>query len=173
MVIETQKNSIGTNFGCKYHEGMQQFLKFQELSDKQFTEAVNIFAFDILISNADRNSEKQNMLTNGEEVMIFDHELAFGFVMDLFKNLTPWIFTDYDKKWMEKHFFYNYLKNHFPDFETFINKLERIDDNFWKCVFNHIPEEWKTEQLTIIKDTLNSLIENKDVFLQELNKLVS
>ncbi len=167
-------NSIGLNFGTKYFgQGFFQFIRNQHLTAKQFEQAERIFALDIFISNADRNEEKRNMLTDGETIMIFDHELAFGFVMDIIKNPKPWIISEADKTWIKKHFFYPALRDNEHNFDNFVETFEVLDQNFWDKAVDLIPDEWKNEQVDQIKTNLTSLIRNKSIFLEELYKVLS
>lgn len=166
-------NSIGLNYGSKFFgQGFLEFLQNQKLNEKQFVQAEQIFALDIFISNADRRRDKQNMLTDGEKIMIFDHELAFGFVMDIIKNPTPWLISDADKSWIKNHFFYTTLKGNEPSFDTFVESFEVLDKKFWDKTDILIPQKWKTKQIDDIKNNLTSLINNKSIFLQELNKIL-
>lgn len=165
-------NSIGINYGSKYFEGFMEFVPNPKLNEKQTKQAEQIFALDIFISNADRRRDKQNMLTNGEKIIIFDHELAFGFVMELIKNTTPWLIRPIDRIWIENHFFYSILRTNTPDFSTFVDSFEMLDEIFWNKAESLIPNEWKTTQIQQIRNNLTSLIDNKAIFLQQLNNIL-
>ncbi len=165
-------NSIGINFGCRFMAGYTDVVKNQTFTENQKSQLNEIFPFDIFISNSDRRIDKPNLLTDGSNILIFDHELAFGFVFDIFKNKTPWEFRPQDKEWIKNHFLYPYLKNKFPDFSILINKLTRIDDVFWNKAFSLIPQDWNTQQLIEIKGYTESLIIHKDLFLQELKNIL-
>lgn len=166
-------NSIGINYGSKYFgQGFMEFIQNQQLNDNQYELAQQIFALDIFISNADRRKDKQNMLTDGEKIVIFDHELAFGFVMDIIKNRTPWIISESDRTWIKNHFFYQALKSNEHNFDTFVESFEVLDSNFWNKANVLIPDEWKTGQLEDIKNNLTALITNKQIFLNELYKVL-
>jgi hypothetical protein len=165
-------NSVGLNFGCVFERGYYDILRNQSLSDSQKNQVNHIFPFDVFVSNADRRIDKPNLLTNGNNIMIIDHELAFGFVFDIFKNINPWTIRPQDKDWIQNHFFFPYLKNKFPDFTIFVGKLALLNDSFWEKAFSLIPNEWKTEQLNEIKTYLQTLITRKDVFLQELQNVL-
>ncbi len=168
-------NSIGINFGCKYVSGFYEFIRNQKLSAKQFEEAEKIFAFDVFISNPDRGPQgKQNLLTDGENVLIFDHELAFSFLFDLFyKNPTPWILSDADKNIIKKHFFFNVLRENKHNFDYFVESFEVINEDFWNKVNDLLPADWNTSQVLEIKNNLTALTDNKEVFLQELYRVLS
>jgi len=167
-------DSIGLNFGCKYltDSGLMEMIYNQDLNSGQYEQAEHIFAFDTFISNVDRRIDKQNMLSDGETILIFDHELAFGFVFDLFQNPTPWIIRDTDREWIQNHFFFFKLKQNRHNFVNFVQSLEAIDDAFWQKVESLLPTVWKTLQLETIKNNLSSIVLHKDIFLKELYKIL-
>lgn len=166
-------NSLGINFGCKYFKGYWEFVKGEMPNDKQYDAAEKIYAFDIFISNVDRRVDKQNMLTDGENVLIFDHELAFSFVMDIIKNPTPWIIGTNDLTWIKNHYFYSILKQNEHNFDIFVDNFSVLDSNFWDKLFVLIPDEWNTTQLKDIQYNILSLVKNKQQFLDQLYKSLS
>lgn len=166
-------NSIGLNFGCKYFPGYWEFIKGQMPNDNQYKEAEKIYAFDIFIANPDRRVEKQNMLTDGDKVLIFDHELAFSFVMDIIKNPTPWLIGPADLSWIKNHYFYNILRQNEHNFDTFVESFNVLDNNFWANVNVLIPKEWVTSQVNEIQINLELLVKNRNNFLEHLYKSLS
>jgi hypothetical protein len=166
-------NSIGINFGCKYVPGVMELTVNQKLTLSQHKYAERIFPFDIFISNADRRAEKPNMLTDGEQIIIFDHELAFGFIMDIVKNPKPWIITDSEMSWIKTHYFYPVLKKNEHNFDNFVDKFTILSDIFWEKLFTTVPKDWAGTHLGKIKNNLCQLIENKDYFKDELKRIMS
>lgn len=166
-------NSIGINFGCKYFTGYWEFVKGQKLIENQFEAAEKIYAFDIFIANPDRRVDKQNMLTEGREILIFDHELAFSFVMDIIKNPKPWIFSTNDQSWIKAHYFYETLRQNEHNFDKFVDTFSILDDYFWQKTRSLIPLEWNSDQIDEIHKTLNLLVEHKQHFLENLYKTLS
>jgi hypothetical protein len=166
-------NSIGVNFGCKYFSGYWEFIKGQALNDNQYEQAEKIYAFDIFIANPDRRVEKQNMLTDGDKVLIFDHELAFAFVMDIIKNPTPWIIGPADLSWIKKHYFYSVLKQNEHNFDTFVENFSVLDKKFWTKVNVLIPKEWVTSQVNEIQKNIGLLVNNRQRFLEQLYNTLS
>jgi hypothetical protein len=166
-------NSIGINFGCKYITGLMELTNRQRLTDGQYNHAVQIFPFDIFISNADRRIEKPNMLTDGEKFLLYDHELAFGFIMDIIKNPTPWIITDSEESWIRSHYFYPYLQKSEHNFNTFVDKLSIINDYFWERLLLVIPHEWRGGHIERIRDNLSLLVINREHFLNEIRRILS
>ncbi len=166
-------NSIGLNFGCKYVPGLMEFASRQQLNDSLYEQAEHVFSFDIFISNVDRRVDKPNMLTDGENLLLFDHELAFGFVMDIIKNPTPWVISESDLGWIKNHYFYPVLKGNEHNFDNFIDKLEVLNEVFWDKLQKVIPEVWLTDHFQKIKNNLTSLVLHKDQFKEQLNKILS
>jgi len=164
--------SIGFNFGTVYKCGYSVLIKNQILEDELMKYAEEIFAFDLLISNPDRRTEKPNLLCDGSNILIFDHEMAFSYTTSIFKNPTPWILDEYDYATYKNHYFYHYLRKNGFSFEAFSNKLKLLDQNFWRKLSVLIPEEWKNDQVELIMKTLNLIINNKDTFIKEIKKLL-
>ncbi|MBL7935407.1 MAG: hypothetical protein JNM51_06330 [Bacteroidia bacterium] len=166
--------SKGDNYGCYFVEGGRNFPKGEPLSAQQYREAQNIFAFDVFLINPDRRDEKQNMITDGKNILIFDHELAFGFIFELFNNnSTPWIISEVDKNWVKKHYFYPYLKGNDVEFGSFVDKFVNLDARFWSKIEENIPDIWKVEHIKTIRNRTEEFIKNKDLFTEELKKIVA
>lgn len=126
----------------------------------------------MLILNTDRRTNKPNLLSEGEKIIIFDHELAFGFVFDLISNNTPWIFTNADKPWIENHFFYSTLKSNKYQFEDFMEQFRQLNENFWDKVFVLLPENWRKDQVNFIRSRMTDLLFHKLEFLDSLYKIL-
>jgi hypothetical protein len=164
--------SLGLNVGSQYSEGYFELIKNQTLSDSQRLQMNQIFPFDIFISNVVRKAESPNLLTDGSSLLMFNHQSAFDFMGDGYKNKTPWEFRPQDIDWIRNHLFFPYLKNKFPDFSILVNKLSQLDDRFWQKAFSLIPNEWKTDELEEIKTHSQAIIAHKDLFLQSLKNVL-
>ncbi len=166
-------NSIGHNFGNEYKTGYSSIGVNQVLDVTLTNKLVDLFALDMLISNADRRVEKPNFLSNGNDILVFDHELAFGFAVELFKNPNPWLISDQDMVWVKDNFCYHRLKGREIDFSNFANRLQVLNSAFWDKFETIAPNEWLTDQWIAIKNYLNSLIERSDIFAGELKRILS
>ncbi|MEJ0056019.1 MAG: HipA family kinase [Bacteroidota bacterium] len=171
--------SAGPNFGTLYVDNFQTFAINQDIPNMLLDSALEIFAFDVLIGNADRSHEppkKPNILTNGKELLIFDHELAFGFIFDLpfVRNKQPWVIRDIDKLWIEKHCLFRSLKGLKFEEHNLVHKFARLDDAFWDRCWELLPTTWKDkEQFEIIKAFLSQIVSNRDLFVKNLQLLLS
>lgn len=161
-------NSVGLNVGSVYVRGYDTIPVYQPLSDVELPQAQHIVLFDLFIQNADRRVEKPNLMANGQELVIYDHELAFSFIQALFKNPTPHQLREQDRTWVENLFLLAKIKR-FPLPETAIlQAFGRLDNKFWDRSFELIPSAWRTDQLPEIRSFLTEIVNNADVFVQSV-----
>jgi hypothetical protein len=165
--------SLGYNYGSEYIKRHTTIISTQDLNSHQLPYAQTIFAFDVTIQNPDRTIEKPNMLTDGTEIVIYDHELAFSFVMDIFPNQKPWILRHTDGEWINRHCLLPKIRGKEYDFEGFSNRFNNLDEQFWTIARSLIPNEWLSDQFDRIKQYFSAICNNKDAFILELKKLMS
>jgi hypothetical protein len=168
-------NSLGYNFGNEYiKEGYQALIRGQKIPVELFDRLQLLFAFDVLIGNSDRRVEKPNFLTNGKQELIFDHELAFSFalVLPFMRNKKPWLMTTQEMEWIKDNYCYAILQGKDIDFSNFVAKLSVLTPAFWQKAFSLVPSEWQTDQLNEIQVHVEMILQNKDVFKTELNRIL-
>lgn len=169
----TAQNSIGLNYGSFYLGNYQTIPSTMKLNPKQEDQAKIIFMFDMLIQNSDRTFDKPNCMANNEEIVIYDHELAFGFVLDLVSNPNPWEFRESDQEWIQKQFLYKKLKGKQIEKKIVMKNLEKINEAFWNKAFALLPGEWRTDQLEKIRSTINQIVLNSEKFAENLNRILA
>lgn len=178
--FRTAQNSIGINYGSIYIAGDITQPNNIRLSDLKLYQALEIFTFDILIANEDRTQTKPNFLSGQNDLIIYDHELAFSFLYLILGNQAsqlkitePWRITEDDiLNWISKMFLYPIVKGKpFPETEI-IQKLYKISEDFWQKAFNLIPAEWQSDQLIRIKDTLNLVVSHKEQFVENIKRAI-
>jgi hypothetical protein len=165
--------SLGYNYGSEYIKRYTTIIPTQDLNNHQLHPAQTIFAFDVTIQNPDRTNEKPNMFSDGTEIVIYDHELAFSFVMDIFPNPKPWELRQIDLEWINRHCLLPKIRGKEYDFEEFSNRFDNLDENFWTIAKSLIPKEWLSDQFDRIKQHFSAICNNKDAFIIELKKLMS
>lgn len=119
------------------------------VSEALFPQVLDIFAFDMLIQNPDRSNVpghgKPNLLCNGQEFIIFDHELAFSFVAAIGTTPLPWELRDLP--FVRHHVFYNHLvrhaRNHDLSFDTFLSRIMDLSDPVLAEMIDAIPDNWR------------------------------
>ena len=168
--------SLGRNFGSQYQGGLREFINGQPLTSAELEQAQLIFAFDVLINNVDRNALKQNMLTNGQHIMLLDHELAFSFtkVLPFLRSQQPWLLEEVDvREWIQRHYFFPQLRGRRFDFTTLAPQLLRLDADFWQAARRHTPGAWQTTQVADIEAYISQVLAHVSDFTQELNRVTA
>jgi hypothetical protein len=171
-------DSIGINFGTiNFGGGFYTWFPETSLPFNLEDEALKIFVFDMLIQNADRGHQKANLNTNGKELKIFDHELAFSY--------TSLIGTTAKKEWeldengaekdlIFKHIFHRHLKgNKSLRIDDVADSLKSIDYVFWRKAKKLIPAEWMDESFQKIKLHTESVVSNVKKFKTEIRRVLS
>lgn len=133
--------------------------------------AAEILAFDSFIENVDRRDGNPNCLVSGEQLRIFDHELAFprGLI-----GLKPWAlgglssFTE-----PGKHIFRRQLLAQDVDHDSIRSKWSDLCDSDIDRYGAAVPASWRDE--TFIADILNKIREvrnNIDGCMTELDRIL-
>jgi hypothetical protein len=171
-VYSIASKSMGLNVGSILERGKRPISIFEPLTEEQKKQAKQIFCFDAFISNPDRSMEKPNMMTDGEVITIFDHEIAFSFVFDIIKNKTPYKFRQNDINTLEEHCLYHKIKGEVFSDEFLRSKLDALDADFWNKAKSLIPDDWLSEQFDEIYDYLNTVIAQKEQFITEIKRVL-
>ena len=166
--------SIGFNFGSELQNGFQEIVLGQPLNEDLIMKFRNLFALDVFLGNPDRRVNRPNFLTNGKDLLIFDHELAFSFtqLFSFARNPQPWIILESDEKWLSENYAFNVLKGMDINFTDFTDRLTAINNNFWNKAFELVPDEWQNEHGSVIESYLSQIVDNKDLFAAELNRVL-
>lgn len=171
------QQSIGPNFGSVYEAGFTILPVRNFRLDKEFIDLARmIFMFDMLISNADRGAGKPNVLGNGQDILLLDHELAFSFMdlLSLSRNKTPWIIGFSEAEMYKSHYFYPILKDEEHEFTEQVERLDCFTNSlFWSKVSETLPQGWQYNELTEIQTHVTSIVNNKYVFAEQLTKILS
>lgn len=167
--------SVGLNFGSVYEAGYMELVKGSfKLQDQLLEQAKMIFMFDMFVANTDRGAGKPNVITNSDNFLVFDHELAFSFadLLSFARNPEPWTIGLAEKDLYESHLFYPYLSGADLDFTVQTEKLTLINSNFWNRVNEFVPTEWRTDEIEDIKTHTEKIIANRNIFSNELTKIL-
>ncbi|MBC7683123.1 MAG: hypothetical protein H7172_12400 [Ferruginibacter sp.] len=109
---------------------------------RMLAQAAEIFAFDALIQNPDRHPKNPNMQVKGEQVAIYDHELAFIWEGVLFWK-PPWEAGGLDNIAQPgRHLFFTAIKGQTLDFSRLIGAWEAISDDRLAQYQAALPAEW-------------------------------
>lgn len=169
------QQSIGLNFGTVLKDGYLEVLPGQAMPADLKNRLYDIFAFDVLIGNPDRRVDKPNFLSNGKDLLIYDHELAFSFsqVLPFARNQQPWTIPAMEMEWITKNYCFDLLRGNPWDYVSFAERLEALDQGFWDKADALIPVEWKTGNFAGIKTHVTSIVSHRQIFIAELNRILS
>jgi len=84
--------------------------------------------------------ERPNLLRKGDDVAIFDHEMAFSFLYSFLKDEYPWFGKGMG--FAKDHVFYSGLKGRTVSWERLQGALEAVDDARLNMYNNDIPDIW-------------------------------
>jgi hypothetical protein len=138
------KDSAGLNFGSKFlGPGYTTWPQERTIPGSLIQDAAEIFAFDLTIQNPDRRKDKPNLLRKGDELAIFDHEMAFSFLYLLAPDEYPW--EGKGMNYVREHVFYDGLRRRNVSFERIQGALEAIDNRLLAMYADAVPEEWRNK----------------------------
>lgn len=174
-VYLSASKSVGYNFGTKYVSEYPELTQSKDISKGLEDKIKQLFFFDMMIQNSDRTIQKPNCLSNGKDLVFFDHELAFSFskIIGFSNNDTSWDFTKGDTGWLKQNICYNILKGKQRDFSQCITNLEILNkDDFWGKIQKTLPTEWELEDLACIRKHISNVISNKVEFTSLLQNFL-
>ena len=131
--------------------------------------ATEIITFDASIQNPDRRVSKPNMFIKGDEILIFDHELAFSFLELIGKIDDPWEQSAFSSC-VRGHFFYRQLKGKSLALERFAQRIKSMDDNFLRSLRSAVPGEWNDDKIDDILNHLSKIVKNADKFIESVRR---
>lgn len=171
--LEVVSKSIGWNFGSEFLDHSFDFHPEISMNQHEKDHAKEILLFDLFIQTGDRSNIKPNMRTNGINVFPLDHELSFGFAMDILPNPKPWQFAEKDRVWIEKNVLWQLLRGQAFDFQKLSLNIDRLNSIFWNKAMTIIPPSWQGTEFTKIRKTLELITENKTQFIHEVKTVLA
>lgn len=163
----------GMNFGSKILTG--GFVKLRTKDLRSLSSADNlikIFVFDMIICNYDRIENNSNMLTNGKEIFVIDHELAFAFLLKGNKCIEPFWRLSISPNYLRKHFFHDILVLNGPNHNITNDMISRLDSELAKECLDSRTTAWDHDQINDIYNYIDDLVNNKENFETELKNLL-
>lgn len=162
--------SEGLNFGSrKWGPGFTIWPRDQTPPRAMRQAAMEIFAFDGLIQNADRRAVNPNCVFLGDDFLLYDHESAFSNFYALFAK-APWEPGGLD--FLKDHIFRNALRGEALELDRLQGALEAIDESRFRAYIEAIPAEWDGETVTrsrAAENLLNCIPEFNRIKLQLLS----
>jgi len=163
--------SVGLNFGTRVLIGFSTWPVDKQIPEAMRGAAIDIFAFDALTQNPDRMHGNPNLLTSGDTIMVFDHEIAFSFVRDILPSPKPW---ELDRQgYLINHVFYRQLKAQRVDLTRFTANLNALSEAVLEEVFADVPQEWNNGDGPKITQHLFAVREHAEEFADEVRRFLA
>jgi hypothetical protein len=162
------RNSIGLNFGSRLLSDATAWPVDKWIPDAMWQAAVSIFAFDALIQNPDRRYRNQNLFTRGNDIFIYDHELAFGFLEAILPSGSPWRLEG--QQYLTEHVFYRQLKKKPIDLDGFTSALAALPGASLDAVLAEVPSAWNNERLSEIDQHLRTVAGRAGELAEEIRR---
>jgi hypothetical protein len=167
--------SVGWNFGSKkLPPGFSIFPKSRSISQVLLPSALEVLAFDTLIANPDRTVENPNCQSNGRELAIFDHELAFR-TNGIIGWKSPWErgAVSFPKGQPDRfrHVFVDELRGSNHSFTRLAGAFDVLTDARLSEYRQALPQEWlgDGEDIDSILDYVRALRTNIDAALTNIS----
>ncbi len=133
-------SSIGLVYGSRFVRGVTQVAQDYPFTASQREIAASILAFDVFIHNRDRRASNKNLFIDRNDLVVFDHELAFDFVHALIGAPDPVL--DHCPDLVAGHALYAPLRGKAPKQDGFRARLESLDQAFFEALMEATPSEW-------------------------------
>jgi hypothetical protein len=164
---EIVRDSIGLNYGSQFLVNLMVWPVDKQVPGVMQEAAIKIFAFDALIQNPDRTFSNPNLGSRSDDLFIFDHEMAFSFLLSIFPSQTPWRLMTED--YLDRHVFARALKQ-VPFPANFLQSLNDLSGEVLRNLFVQIPDEWRSEDLPRIESHLALIREHGAEFAEEVTR---
>lgn len=159
------RESVGLNFGSQFLVNLTVWPIDKYVPALMEEAAMKVFAFDALIQNPDRSFSNPNLGSRGDDLFVFDHEMAFSFLLNILPNPTPWVLAG--EEYLGRHVFAKVLKKvAFPD--DFGEALASLTDEVLQSLARDVPEEWMSDDLVKIQTHLSVMKEHGREFAEEV-----
>lgn len=169
------RRCLGLNFGSMHFGGgFTVWPRNQTITPLQFQTASEIFAFDVLINNADRKHDTPNLLFRSEELYAIDHELAFSFMSDMFPPPQVEDFCTPERlDFLKRHIFYQHLRTKPLNYARLEGAAAGVDKDTIKQIESDVPTPWQTGQFGRILPYIEAVLARPRQFTQIAREILA
>lgn len=161
--------SVGLNFGSRQLNDVMTWPVDRPIPEAMWPAAVCTFAFDALIQNPDRRyTPNPNLFSRGDEIIVYDHELAFSFIEDLLPAEEPWRLDRCP--FLSDHVFFRRLKGKELDLLSFSEALSVLPQRVLPAILAEVPAEWNNGSLQKIDGHLRAVAGEAASFAEEIRR---
>jgi len=99
---------------------------------------------------------------------VYDHELAFSFLLDILPSVTPWILNG--QPYLNDHVFYRKLRGQPIDVMEFTARLDALPANGLDTILANAPPEWNNRCLPKLEEHLRAMSAHAEEFVEEIKR---
>jgi hypothetical protein len=165
---ERIRKSIGLNFGSRHLTDVSIWPVGRPVPTGMRQASTEIFAFDSFIANDDRRYDNPNLFSRGDELLVFDHELAFAFLRLVGSSEPPWVVER--RRSLTDHVFFLELKGTPVDLGDFSARLASLNENRLESMIDEVPIEWRDERLSRISAHITAIRDHTIEFAEQVKR---
>lgn len=170
------RGSSPVAFGSRYAgNGFAAWNTGNLISDIMLPTAATILTFDAIIQNPDRRGDNPNCLVRGNELRIFDHELAFAHGL-MIGWQPPWVPGALKSlETQGNHIFRAGLRGRQVDFDAIRASWAGLSDAKLKDYEKALPLEWSGAAAVVASATklISDARDNIDACLMEVKRVLT
>lgn len=167
---ERFRESVGPNFGTKVVTGFGIWPVDNPVPDVMLDQAASVFAFDALIDNPDRRFNNPNLFVKGDRLLVFDHELAFSFLLAIGLPTQPW--TLEGQSYLQQHALYRGIRGRRPNWAQFSARLKDLADGMIAGIDSDVPPQWRGGDIERIGARLRVMRDHADTFMEAIRRFI-
>lgn len=134
--------ATGIGVGTEYFKsGFDNLTPNKSLPLEETAQAALIYGFDLIAQNPDRRPDKTNCAMRSGQLMAYDFEMAFSFLLPILgKASEPWEFSQHGLA--QRHLFHTMLKQQAVDWTPLIQAMKRLNARRLQQLMAALPEQW-------------------------------
>jgi hypothetical protein len=172
-ICNVMKESVGLNFGSALISGGSSTWPVNKPLPLSLEEkASEIIAFDAMVQNPDRRTDKPNVLSGSQELYIIDHEMAFSFLHSIGSVQPQPYAPEAFSSFLRKHLFYGYFKGKDLKLDRFIAAIGSTSEDDIEQIFDVIPSAWKNDATPKIKTHLLKILKQPGKFIDSVREVI-
>jgi hypothetical protein len=164
------QGSVGLNFGTQLLTGVATWPVDKSIPEPMRQSVAEVFAFDALIQNPDRRYNNPNLLVEGDSVFVYDHDMAFSFLLVMSPSAEPWNLDR--QEYLRDHVFYRRLRSQQIDLTRFTSSLQGLSDAALDGIMADVPAEWKNDSVATIEEHLRGMREHAEEFADQVERML-
>lgn len=158
----------GLGVGCEYVQGgFTGPIVGTPLAPEEVPQATLLYGFDLLVQNPDRTPDRTNCFFRGHELLAFDFETAFSFLLLIGQQYSPWEVSKHGLG--SRHLFQRPLRRSQVDWKPLLEAVHSLDVSKLREWARALPESWCSDMDKVVEH-MKALKRNQSKLEVELQR---